>query len=251
MIRTLLASLTVALLTAAVAHGLTSERYTLTVGNQGAGGDPGVLYVGGPANFRVVDRGGGERPLELCVEPAPIDQPSCRRSTTNRTISGPAFTAAGETVVRFTVDGRPPVERAVVVRSPEAAQAEGGPVRILGAAAIAEGRGAAVVVRLNRALPTRGQARPPLMLGREIVRNEVLPRGQRFFGGTTPNRVGRRGRHCYAAEAQQVVPRSALRPGTTFVAAIRRDRRVVAARPVTIRRGSDGFDPAFLRRAGC
>lgn len=185
MIRTLLAVFTAALAVVAVAHGVTSERYTLTVGHQSAGGDPGVLYVGGPANFRVVDRE-GERPL-----------------------------------------------------------------RILGAAAIAEGRGAAVVVRLNRALPAGGQARPPLMLGRAIVRNEVLPRGQRFYGGTTPTRVGRRGRHCYAAEAQQVVPRSALKPGSTFVAAIRRDRRVVAARAVTVRRGADGFDPAFLRRAGC
>ena len=108
-----------------------------------------------------------------------------------------------------------------------------------------------MVVRLNRALPRRGDDRPPLTLGRDIVRNEILPRGQRFYGGTTPTRVGRRDSHCYVAEAQQIVPRRFLRHGARFIAAIRRDHRILTTAQVVLRRDGDAFDAALLRRAGC
>lgn len=250
MLKVLLATSAILALGAATAGALSHERYTLTVGNQAAGGDPGVLYVGGPANFRVRDRTGEDRPVELCITPAPIDQPGCRTIRTNRTVSGPAFSQAGETTISYAVGGER-FERTVTVASPRDARAEGGPYRILAAAATYRRRDAAVVVRLDRALPARAEARSPLMLGRQILPNEVLPRGQRFYGGTTPAKVGRRDRHCYAAEAQQVIPRSDLRRGGGFKVAIRRDRRIVSAVAVVPRPGGDGLDPAFLRRVGC
>jgi len=251
MTKVLLVSLALLTFGVACAYGVGYERYTLTVGNQSLGGDPDVLYVGGPANFTVRDRSGADRPIELCITPAPIDQPSCRRGRTNRTISGPAFSRSGETTVRFTVAGGEPVDRTVVVETAADARSQPGPYRILAAAATYRGRAAGVVVRLNRALPRRGEDRPPLMLGREIIRNEILPRGQRFYGGTTPARVGRRDRYCYAAEAQQIVPRRFLRHGARFIAAIRRDHRIVTTAGVVLRRGGDAFDRAPLRRTGC
>jgi hypothetical protein len=238
-------------LAAGTAYGVSYERYSVVVGNQAAGGDPGVLYVGGPANFTLRDRSGGDRPLELCITPAPIDQPSCRMGRTNPTISGPAFSQPGETTIRFSVSGGDVVERTVVVETGAGARGEPAPYRILAAAATFRRRDAAVVVRLNRALPRRGPERPPLTLGRQIVPNEILPRGQQFYGGTTPTRVGRRERHCYVAEAQQLIPRGYLRAGARFTAAIRRDRRLVTTAPVVLRPGGDAFDYNFLRRAGC
>jgi hypothetical protein len=123
--------------------------------------------------------------------------------------------------------------------------------RILGATAVHQGRDAAVIVRLDRALPPRGEDRPPLMLGRGLRRGADMPRGQRYYGGATPGRAGRRDRHCYVAEAQQPLPRAALRAGARFTAAIRAGRRILATRSVVLRRGGDAFTRAVLRRAGC
>src|SRR5207249_1592264 len=135
-----------------------------------------------------------DRPIELCIAPAPIDQPSCRRGRTNRTISGPAFSRSGETTVRFAVAGGEPVSRTVVVETAADARSQPGPYRILAAAATYRGR---------------------------------------------------------AAEAQQIVPRRFLRHGARFIAAIRRDHRIVTTAGVVLRRGGDAFDRAPLRRTGC
>jgi len=247
----LLLALCVAAGAAAFAQAATGgSRYVVTVGNQGAGGDPGVLYVGGPANFTLRDRQGGDRALELCVTPAPVDQPSCRRGRTNKVISGPAFSAAGETRVRFTLDGGAVVERTVEVATPEVARGSR-PYRVLAAAAAFSGRDVGAVVRLNRSMPANGEDRPPVNLGPDLIANEVLPRGQRFYGGITPTVVGRRDRHCYLVEAQQLIPRTRLRDRGRTVVGIRLGHRIVAVAPVVLRAGGDATARTLLRRAGC
>ncbi len=248
-------ALLVALCGAAVAAALAQaspggSRYIVTVGNQGAGGDPGVLYVGGPANFALRDRPGGDRAFELCVTPPPVDQPSCRRGRTNKVISGPAFSAAGETRVRFTLDGGTVIERTVEVATPEVARGSR-PYRVLAAVAAFSGRDVGAVVRLNRSMPANGEDRPPVTLGPNLIANEVLPRGQQFYGGLTPSVIGRRDRHCYLAEAQQPVPRTRLRDRGRAVVGIRLGHRIVAVAPVILRAGGDATRGTLLRRAGC
>lgn len=176
---------------------------------------------------------------------------ACRRRT-GRVISGPAFSAPGETKLRFTLAGGALIERSVTVASNEAARREPRPYRILAAAATFVGRDAGVVVRLNRAMPTRGEDRPPVMLGASLLRNEVLPESQRYYGGITPGRTrARPGRFCYFTEAQQLVPRTRLRDGARSVVGIRAVQRLVATLPVTLRAGGDVTSRATLRRAGC
>lgn len=247
----LLLTLCVAAGAAAFAQASTAgSRYVVTVGNQGAGGDPGVLYVGGPANFTLRDRQGGDQALELCVTPAPVDQPSCRRGRTNKVISGPAFSAAGETRVRFEMDGGAVVERTVEVATPAVAR-ESRPYRVLAAVAVFTGRDAGAVVRLNRSMPVNGEDRPPVTLAPHLITDQVLPRGQQFYGGLTPSVIGRRDRHCYLAEAQQPVPRSRLRDRGRAVVGIRLGHRIVAVAPVVLRTGGDATRRTLLRRAGC
>jgi hypothetical protein len=247
----LLITLCVAAGAAAFAQaGTGGSRYVVTVGNQGAGGDPGVLYVGGPANFTLRDRQGADRAFELCVTPAPLDQPSCRRGRTNKVISGPAFSAAGETRVRFTLDGGTVIERTVEVATPAVAR-KSRPYRLLAAVARFSGPDAGAVVRLNRSMPVNGEDRPPVNLGPGLIANEVLPRGQRFYGGITPSVIGRRDRHCYLVEVRQLVPRTRLRDGGRVVVGISLGHRIVAVAPVILRPGGDMTGRTLLRGAGC
>jgi hypothetical protein len=227
------------------------SRYVVTVGNQSAGGDPGVLYVGGPLNIVLRDRDRADTTFRLCITPAPIDQPSCRAGRTDRVISGPAISAPGETRLRFTLAGGAIVERTIVAVTNAAAQREPGPYRILGAAVVVSGANAGAVLRLNRAMPRNGEDRPPVTLGASLRRDEVLPRGQRFYGGITPSQIGRRDRHCYATEVQQLVPRTHFEDGRRAVVGIRIGHRLVAAASVVVRRGIDITSRGVSRRAGC
>lgn len=84
-----------------------TERYSVRIVNSLAGGDPGFLYVGGPANITVKDTKRAGQALTLCVTPAPIDRPSCRTGRTGRTIDSVAWSAAVPTEVRITIEGGP------------------------------------------------------------------------------------------------------------------------------------------------
>lgn len=84
-----------------------TSRYSVRIVNSLAGGDPGFLYVGGPANITVKDRQHAGQTLRLCVTPAPIDRPSCRSGRTGHTIDTVAWSEAVPTEVRIEIDGGP------------------------------------------------------------------------------------------------------------------------------------------------
>ena len=84
-----------------------TSRYSVRIVNSPAGGDPGFLYVGGPANITVKDTKRAGQALTMCVTPAPIDRPSCRNGRTGHTIDSVAWSAAVTTEVRITIAGGP------------------------------------------------------------------------------------------------------------------------------------------------
>lgn len=82
-----------------------TSRYSVRIVNSRAGGDPGFLYVGGPANITVRDRQRAGQKLTLCVTPAPVERSSCRTGRTGRTIDTVVWSAAVPTQVRIDIDG--------------------------------------------------------------------------------------------------------------------------------------------------
>ena len=84
-----------------------TSRYSVKIANSPAGGDPGFLYVGGPANITVKDNQRAGQTLTLCITPAPEQQPSCRTGRTGRTIDTIVWSKAGATEVRISIDGGP------------------------------------------------------------------------------------------------------------------------------------------------
>jgi len=87
----------------------------------------------------------------------------------------------------------------------------------------------------------------------------ALKAGQRMgsdvFGGNPPGTIGRRDRHCYAAEALQPRPRARLRDGAHWrVGLAVAATRLIHARRVTLvrARGDAGaWERAEARRLGC
>ncbi|HVF79495.1 MAG TPA: hypothetical protein VNA28_14460 [Solirubrobacteraceae bacterium] len=84
-----------------------TSRYSVRIVNSPAGGDPGFLYVGGPANVTVIDRERAGQTLKLCVTPAPVERSSCRSGRAGRTIDSVAWSEAVPTEVRIEIDGGP------------------------------------------------------------------------------------------------------------------------------------------------
>jgi hypothetical protein len=84
-----------------------TSRYSARIANSRAGGDPGYLYVGGPANITVKDNEHAGQALTLCITPAPEERPSCRRGITGRTMDTIVWSKGGPTEVRITIDGGP------------------------------------------------------------------------------------------------------------------------------------------------
>lgn len=84
-----------------------TSRYSVRIVNSLAGGDPGFLYVGGPANITVKDRERAGQTLKVCVTPAPVERSSCRTGRTGRTIDSVAWSEAVPTQVRIEIDGGP------------------------------------------------------------------------------------------------------------------------------------------------
>ncbi|HVF78959.1 MAG TPA: hypothetical protein VNA28_11740 [Solirubrobacteraceae bacterium] len=84
-----------------------TSRYSVRIVNSLAGGDPGFLYVGGPANITIRDAERAGQRLTLCVTPAPEQRPSCRSGRTGRTIDTIVWSQAAPTEVRITIDGGP------------------------------------------------------------------------------------------------------------------------------------------------
>ena len=84
-----------------------TSRYSVRIVNSPAGGDPGVLYVGDPANITVKDPQRAAQALTLCVTPAPIERSSCRNGRTGRTIDSVAWSSPGATEVRIAIHGGP------------------------------------------------------------------------------------------------------------------------------------------------
>ena len=84
-----------------------TSRYSVKIVNSRAGGDPGFLYVGGPANITVKDKQRAGQKLTLCITPAPEQRPSCRTGRTGRTIDTIVWSAADPTEVRISIEGGP------------------------------------------------------------------------------------------------------------------------------------------------
>lgn len=84
-----------------------TSRYSVRIVNSLAGGDPGFLYVGGPANITVNDSQRAGQALTLCVTPAPIKRSSCRNGHTGHTIDSIAWSSPGATQVRIAIEGGP------------------------------------------------------------------------------------------------------------------------------------------------
>lgn len=84
-----------------------TSRYSVRIVNSLAGGDPGFLYVGGPANITVKDKQRAGQKLTLCVMPAPVERSSCRTGRTGHTIDTIVWSAAVPTQVRIEIDGGP------------------------------------------------------------------------------------------------------------------------------------------------
>jgi hypothetical protein len=240
--RLLAVAAAVAALLALVATAVAAPRYTVTVVSSAAGGDPGVLYVGGPMNLELRDARNAREAYRLCITPAPIDQPSCRNGHSATVISGPAPSAAGRTELRFELPGGRTVRRVVNVVSKPPKR-----IRLLHAAAVYRRPNLGVVVRLSGALPAR--RRPAVIAAPSLLRGQIFPPGQRFFGGVTPGRIGRSSRHCYAAEARQPEPRVRPRAGTFWKVALSDGSRVREVATATIR--TRGSLAAAARRLGC
>jgi hypothetical protein len=83
-----------------------TSRYSVRLVNSPAGGDPGFLYVGGPANITVKDRQRAGQPVTVCVTPAP-ERGACRSGHTGQTIDSIVWDQATATEVRITIEGGP------------------------------------------------------------------------------------------------------------------------------------------------
>lgn len=84
-----------------------TTRYSVRIVNSPAGGDPGFLYVGGPANITVKDKQRAGQALTLCVTPAPIDRPSCRSGRTGHTIDTIVWSQPVATQVSIAIENGP------------------------------------------------------------------------------------------------------------------------------------------------
>jgi hypothetical protein len=84
-----------------------TSRYSVRIVNSRAGGDPGFLYVGGPANITVKDEQRAGQALTLCVTPAPTDRPSCRSGRTGHTIDTIVWSQPVATQVSIAIEGGP------------------------------------------------------------------------------------------------------------------------------------------------
>jgi hypothetical protein len=103
------------------------------------------------------------------------------------------------------------------------------------------------VVRLDRALPAHG--RPSVTAAPSLLRGQVFPDHQRFFGGTTPGRLGAAASQCYAAEARRPAPRARPRRGARWSVALADARRVREVATATV--ATSGTLEAAARRLGC
>lgn len=90
-----------------------TSRYSVRIVNSLAGGDPGFLYVGGPANVTVTDRQRAGQKIRLCVTPAPIERSSCRTGRTGQTIDTVVWSAPVATTVRIEIEDGPVLEDTV------------------------------------------------------------------------------------------------------------------------------------------
>ncbi len=84
-----------------------TSRYSVRIVNSLAGGDPGFLYVGGPANITVKDKLRAGQSLKVCMTPAPMERDSCRTGRTGQTIDSIVWSDNVATEVRITIDGGP------------------------------------------------------------------------------------------------------------------------------------------------
>lgn len=89
------------------AEFMKTSRYSVSITNSRAGGDPGFLYVGGPANITVRDKERAGQPVKVCITPAPIERSSCRTGRTGQTIDTIVWSAAAPTEVRVAIEGGP------------------------------------------------------------------------------------------------------------------------------------------------
>jgi hypothetical protein len=102
-----LAALSMLIVTAAGSAAETATaRYAIHVANSGAGGGGAVFHTGSPINITVIDHDShAQRPVTICMTPAPIDRPSCHRAHTNRTLASLAPSRAGPTKITATLPG--------------------------------------------------------------------------------------------------------------------------------------------------
>jgi hypothetical protein len=84
-----------------------TSRYSVRIVNSLAGGDPGFLYVGGPANITVQDKQRAGQKVKVCVTPNPLERSSCRTGQTGRTIDTVVWSEAVPTEVRIEIEGGP------------------------------------------------------------------------------------------------------------------------------------------------
>ncbi len=91
-----------------------AKRYTVKIRVAGGGGR-GPFQVGGLANITVADTQHEGQALQLCITPAPTEQPSCRSGHTGRTIDTIAWSQPGPTKVRVAIEGGPVIVKTVQV----------------------------------------------------------------------------------------------------------------------------------------
>lgn len=84
-----------------------TSRYSVRIANSPAGGDPGFLYVGGPANITARDAERAGQKVTVCVTPAPVERSSCRTGRTGQTIDTIVWSKDGPTEVRIAIEGVP------------------------------------------------------------------------------------------------------------------------------------------------
>ncbi len=84
-----------------------TARYSVRIVNSLAGGDPGFLYVGGPANITVKDKQRAGQRVTVCMTPAPMERDSCRSGRTGQTIDTIVWSDNVATEVKVTIDGGP------------------------------------------------------------------------------------------------------------------------------------------------
>lgn len=233
-----------------------TDAYVVTVNNEGTGGNPGFLYVGGPEKITLLrDRDNAEaQPYELCIKPRPVEKPSCLHGTTGKTINAPAPSVTGLTTYRFTLaNGTVVARRAVVRKAGQNDRAPGFDAHQPAIASFSSGqKGVGAIVRLNGGLARLGDERPAFIVAPELHRGQLFSTTQQFYGGLTPGKIGRASRHCYVVEAVRPRPLAQLRTGAHWKIGILDGRRVAEIAAVNLRTAARDGDPtADLQRLGC